>query len=497
MGISFELILATLALAIGSFMNVLDSTIVNVSLTHIAGDFAVAPTQGTWVITSYAVSEAIFLPLIGWLTKRFGIVRQYIAATLLFTLASMLCGISFSFGFLLFARVLQGIVGASMIPLSQTLMLSFYPKDKKAMAMGIWSMTVVIAPVLGPVIGGWITDSFSWRWCFYINLPFGIISTYIVYSIFKKKGHKDKIEKVPIDKWGLTFLALGIAALQIMLDKGNDLDWFSSPFIVVLALMAFIFITILVIWEWHQENPVVNVKLFLNRNFAIGAITLTVSSMAFFASVVVIPLWLQNYMGYTALQSGMTTATLGISILFIAPVLGSVLNRLDARKVVVTGFILFSITAILTGNYPSDVTSTYISVSRFLTGIGLGMFFIPLNTITLSNIQPEDMAGASGLYNFTRNIGNSFGTSLAINFWDHRISMHHQDLISAINIGNPNYLSYIHQVEGPIQAKLALINQMITEQSALMGVNDIIIGSALLVLLLTPLIFLAKKSVVK
>ncbi len=365
------------------------------------------------------------------------------------------------------------------------------------MAMGIWSMTVVIAPVLGPVIGGWITDSFSWRWCFYINLPFGIISTYIVYSIFKKKGHKDKIEKVPIDKWGLTFLALGIAALQIMLDKGNDLDWFSSPFIVVLALMAFIFITILVIWEWHQENPVVNVKLFLNRNFAIGAITLTVSSMAFFASVVVIPLWLQNYMGYTALQSGMTTATLGISILFIAPVLGSVLNRLDARKVVVTGFILFSITAILTGNYPPDVTSTYISVSRFLTGIGLGMFFIPLNTITLSNIQPEDMAGASGLYNFTRNIGNSFGTSLAINFWDHRISMHHQDLISAINIGNPNYLSYIHQVEGPIQAKLALINQMITEQSALMGVNDIIIGSALLVLLLTPLIFLAKKSVVK
>ncbi len=245
MGISFELILATLALAIGSFMNVLDSTIVNVSLTHIAGDFAVAPTQGTWVITSYAVSEAIFLPLIGWLTKRFGIVRQYIAATLLFTLASMLCGISFSFGFLLFARVLQGIVGASMIPLSQTLMLSFYPKDKKAMAMGIWSMTVVIAPVLGPVIGGWITDSFSWRWCFYINLPFGIISTYIVYSIFKKKGHKDKIEKVPIDKWGLTFLALGIAALQIMLDKGNDLDWFSSPFIVVLALMAFIFITYL------------------------------------------------------------------------------------------------------------------------------------------------------------------------------------------------------------------------------------------------------------
>lgn len=497
MGISFELILVTLALAIGSFMNVLDSTIVNVSLTHIAGDFAVAPTQGTWVITSYAVSEAIFLPLIGWLTKRFGIVRQYTVATLLFTTASMLCGISFSFGFLLFARVLQGIVGASMIPLSQTLMLSFYPKEKKAMALGIWSMTVVLAPVLGPVIGGWITDSFSWRWCFYINLPFGIISTLIVHSIFKKKGYKDKTEKVPVDKWGLIFLALGISSLQIMLDKGNDLDWFSSPFIILLALLAFIFLTILIIWEWYQDNPVVNVRLFLNRNFSIGAISLTISSIAFFSSVVVIPLWLQNYMGYTALQSGMTTSTLGLSILFIAPILGSVLNKLDARKVVAAGFILFSITAVLTGDYTPDVTSTYISVSRFLTGIGLGLFFIPLNTITLSNIQPEDMAGASGLYNFTRNIGNSFGTSLAINFWDHRISMHHQDLISAINNGNTNYLNYIHQAEDPLKVKLALINQMITEQSALMGVNDIIIGSGLMILFLIPLVFMARKSIVK
>ena len=497
MGISFELILATLALAIGSFMNVLDSTIVNVSLSHIAGDFAVAPTQGTWVITSYAVSEAIFLPLIGWLTKRFGIVRQYTVATLLFTGASMLCGISFSFGFLLFARVLQGIVGASMIPLSQTLMLSFYPKEKKAMALGIWSMTVVLAPVLGPVIGGWITDSFSWRWCFYINLPFGIISTYIVHYIFKKKKWVDKTEKLPVDIWGLVFLTIGIASLQIMLDKGNDLDWFSSPVITALGITAAVFLTILVIWEWYQDSPVVNVRLFLNRNFAAGSLSLTVSSIAFFSSVVVIPLWLQNYMGYTALQSGMTTSTLGLSILFIAPVLGSTLNKLDARKVVAAGFILFSITALLTGNYTPDVTSEYIAVSRFLAGIGLGMFFIPLNTITLSEIAPEDLAGASGLYNFTRNMGNSFGTSLAINFWDHRISIHHQDMAAAINTGNSNFLSYIHQSSGSLQMKLAVINQTITEQAALMGVNDIIIGSGIMILFLIPLVFIARKPVVK
>lgn len=497
MSIPFEVISVTLALSIGSFMNVLDSTIVNVSLTHIAGDFAVAPTQGTWVITSYAVSEAIFLPLIGWLTKRFGIVRQYTLATLFFTGASVLCGISFSFGFLLFARVLQGVVGASMIPLSQTLMLSFYPKEKKAMALGIWSMTIVLAPVLGPVIGGWITDSFSWRWCFYINVPFGILSTYIVHSIFRKKGYKDKIEKVPVDKWGLIFLAIGISALQIMLDKGNDLDWFQSPFIISLALIAFIFLTILVIWEWYHPTPVVNVKLFLNKNFSIGALSITVASIAFFASVVVIPLWLQNYMGYTALDSGIATSTLGLSILFTAPILGSILNNLDARKVVVFGFVLFSITAILTGNYPPDITASYIAGSRFLTGIGLGIFFIPLNTITLSDIPPEELAGASGLYNFTRNIGNSFGTSLAINYWNNRISMHHQDIVSAINVGNPNFQSYIDHFSFPLHMKLEMINELITQQSALMGVNDIIIGSGIMILLLIPLIFLARRPIVK
>ena len=290
MGISLEVILATVALSIGSFMNVLDSTIVNVSLSHIAGDFAVAPTQGTWVITSYAVSEAIFLPLIGWLTKKFGIVRQYIMATLFFTIASVLCGISFSFGFLLFARVLQGIVGASMIPLSQTLMMGFYPKDKKAVALGIWSMTIILAPVLGPVIGGWITDSFSWRGCFYINVPFGILSTLVVYYIFKKRGHKDKTENPPIDITGLIFLTIGISSLQIMLDKGNDLDWFSSRIIIVLALLSFIFLTLLVIWEWYHKNPMINVKFFLNRNFTVGALSISIGSAAFFASVVVIPL---------------------------------------------------------------------------------------------------------------------------------------------------------------------------------------------------------------
>lgn len=493
--ISLELMMATLALAVGSFMNILDSTIVNVSLSHIAGDFAVAPTQGTWVITSYAVAEAIFLPLIGWLTKRFGIVKQYIAATLLFTGASVLCGLSFSFEFLLFARVLQGVVGASMIPLSQTLMLGFYPKEKKGMALGIWSMTVILAPVFGPMIGGWITDSFSWRWCFYINVPFGLISSFIVFSIFKRKGYKDKIEKAPIDIWGLVFLIIGIGSLQTMLDKGNDLDWFASPYIVVLTIIAFIFLVLLGIWEWYQENPVVNIRLFLNRNFSVGSICLTIGSVAFFSSVVVIPLWLQNYMGYTALKSGLTTCTMGLSSLFLAPILGNMLSKYDARKFAVVGFTIFGIVSFLVGHYTPDVTSGYVSFSRFLTGFGLGFFFIPLNAITLSEIAPEELAGASGLYNFMRNIGNSFGTSLATNFWNNKMAIHHEELVSSVHTGNPGFISYISQIPGELHDKLASINDIITLQSAIMGVNDLILVSGVMMLMLIPFIFLARKTV--
>ena len=290
-----SIIFATIALAIGSFMNVLDMTIVNVSLSHIAGDFAVAPDQGTWVITSYAVAEAIFLPLIGWLTKRLGIIKQYLGATLLFTLASMLCGISPSYSFLLTMRILQGVVGASMIPLSQTLMLQLYPKEKKGIALGIWSMTIVIAPVVGPVLGGWVTDTASWRWCFYINLPFGIISSLIVYYIFKKDIAKEKTVKEPVDIIGFIFLAIGVGSLQLMLDKGNDLDWFSNNTIIGLSISAFVFLVLLVIWEWHHESPVVNVRLFLNRNFCVGSFSLMFSVLAYFSGVVAIPLWLQNY----------------------------------------------------------------------------------------------------------------------------------------------------------------------------------------------------------
>ena len=487
---NWAIIFATFALAIGSFMNVLDMTIVNVSLSHIAGDFAVAPDQGTWVITSYAVAEAIFLPLIGWLTKRLGIIKQYIGATLLFTLASMLCGIAPTYEFLLAMRIFQGVVGASMIPLSQTLLIQLYPKEKKGIALGIWSMTIVIAPIVGPVLGGYITDAASWRWCFYLNLPFGLISSFIVYHIFKKEISKEKPIKEPMDYIGFILLAIGVGSLQLMLDKGNELDWFQSKEIIAYGIISFIFIVLLVIWEWYQENPIVDVKLFLNRNFCVGSFALMFSVLAYFGGVVAIPLWLQNYMGYTAFISGKSTATLGIAILIVAPFLSKIIDKIDSRKAAAVGFLTLGIATFYTSNYSPQITPGYVALTRFFNGFGVGILFISLNTLTISNISDENLASASGIYNFMRNMGSSLGTSLVIPAWKHTMAFHHTMMASEITAANPAIeQSLINSPE-----YLAMVNQQVILQSSIMGINDVLLGGGIISLILIPFLFLAKST---
>lgn len=491
---TFEIFLATIALALGSFVNILDATIVNTSVSHIAGDFAIPYSSGTWVITSYSVAEAILLPLTGWLTMRFGMLKQYIWATILFVIASMLCGLSPNFEMLLFSRILQGIVGASMIPLSQGLLMSIYPPEKRGMAIGIWAMTAVLAPIVGPILGGWITDTSSWRWAFYINLPIGLFSAWMVKDIFEKRKWKDDVKKVPIDYFGLISLAVSIGCLQLLLDTGADKDWFSSIQIRLLAIISFVFMGMFVIWELHQKNPVVNLRYFLNRNFMVGVSVLCVGSTAFFATVVILPIWLQNYMGYTAFDSGLATSTTSVFVVILAPFIGGMLHKVDARKVVAFGFTVFFIVSIYASNMTPEVTATYIAFARLLTGIGLACFFIPLNNIMFADIPDNEIPSASGISNFMRNIGNSVGTSLIVAYWDHSQTSHHETIVSAINDGNSNYQTYIDSIGGSTVNNLALINQMINSQAALMGINDIMIGSGILMLCLVPIVFMAHKS---
>jgi DHA2 family multidrug resistance protein len=489
-----QLILATIALALGSFMNILDMTIVNTAVSHIAGDFGIPYTQGTWVITTYAVSEAIMLPLTGWLTARFGTLKQFVVATALFTVASIMCGLSTNMEMLLFSRVLQGIVGASMIPLSQTLLMSIYPPEKRGAAIGLWAMTVVLAPIAGPILGGWLTDNASWRWAFYINIPLGLFVSFTTYMVFKKIGWKDIIVKAPVDILGIIFLVIGIGSLQLMLDTGSEHDWFNDSFIVSLAIISFIFMVIFVIWELHQKNPIVDLKYFKDKNFVVGVLALSLGSTAFFATVVIIPIWLQNYLGYTAFDSGLATATTSVFVVLLAPVIGANMHKFDSRKLVAFGFICFFLASYWGCNLTPDVTKGHIALTRLFVGLGLAFFFIPLNNILLANIPDKEIAAASGISNFTRNIGNSFGTSLVVNYFNNIQAGYHEQLVSSVHTGNNAYSEYINGLGGATEANLSYLNFIINGQSALLGINNIILLSGIIMLLLIPILFIAKKS---
>lgn len=488
-----KLILATLALGLGSFMNILDMSIANVALPTIAGDFAISPTQGTWVITSYAVSEAIFLPLTGWLSKRFGEVRQFIFATLLFTLASVLCGLAPSFGMLIFARVLQGIVGASMIPLSQALMVKVFPPEKAGVGLGIWATTTVVAPVLGPIIGGWLTDNYHWRWVFYINIPFGIICAYAVYYIFG--APKPKPNDEPIDKVGLGLLIVGISTLQIMLDKGSELDWFSSPLIITLAIVSFLSLGSLIIWEWGEEHPVIDLRLFKLRNFAISSICLTIGSFAFYIYIVIGPLWMQTQLGYKAMAAGEVMAFTGLLALVCGPLFGAFINRVDARWIATIGFVVMAFSCYISALFTTQVDMHTLIWSRVPVGAAIVGFFMPMTSISMSQLKPHEIAAGTGITNFLRNIGGSVGTALSATMWGDYASRYHAQMVEHVNIGSMSFqefaarASYLGLDGAPL---LALIDRLVISEAYLMSTNHLMLFSGVVMLLLLPVIWLAK-----
>jgi MFS transporter, DHA2 family, multidrug resistance protein len=488
-----KLVLATIALGLGSFMNVLDISIANVSLPTIAGDFAVSPAQGTWVITSYAVSEAIMLPLTGWLSSRFGEIRQFIIATLLFTLFSVLCGLAWSFPVLLIGRVFQGIVGASMIPLSQALIVRSFPVEKRGMALGIWALTTIIAPVSGPLIGGWLTDHYSWRWVFYINIPFGLLCTGLVFWLMK--GRDNVPVKKPIDAIGLLLLAIGIGCLQIMLDKGNELDWFSSSFISTVAVISIISLISFVIWELGEEHPVVDLSLFKIPNFLISCLCLFVGSFAFYIFVVIGPLWMQTQLGYTPVIAGMVMASTGLLAIVAGPLFGSQLPKLGARRVATFGYICFAISAIWSGSVTTDVDFHYLQATRWIMGFGIAGFFVPLTAISLSRLKGSQIAAGAGLTNFLRNLGGSIGTALGVTIWQNDAIRNHAVLSESIQPSNLQFVEVSNYLTGlglEEASQLQLIDLLVTSQSYMLSTNHLLTMSGIIMLSLIPIIWFAK-----
>jgi DHA2 family multidrug resistance protein len=487
------LLLLTIALSAGTFMEVLDTSIANVAVPTISGNLAVSPSQGTWVISSYSLAAAIAVPLTGWIARRFGEVRVFITSVLLFTLASTLCGLATSLPMLVALRLLQGLVSGPMVPLSQTLLMSSYPPEKRGMAMALWAMTVVVAPIFGPLLGGYITDNMTWPWIFYINLPVGLLSGVVTYTVLK--GRDSPTVKQPIDLFGLSLLIVGVASLQIMLDNGNDLDWFGSPVIVGLCVTAVVALTYFVAWELTHQNPIVDLWLLGKRNFRNGVIALAIGFMCFFTLTVLFPLWLQTVMGYTPTWAGIATAPVGILALVFSPLVGKNAHRLDLRMVATVSFVVFAITAYWLSTFTLDTAFNQLMWPRFVQGIAVACFFVPVNQIILSGIAPNKLAAASGLSNFFRTLSASFGTAIGVTLWNHRAQMHSERLAENISTNGVQSLDYLHRLnQGGLHGDRAYaqLQNVLNAQGLMMATSDLFWIISICFLVLISFIWLTK-----
>ncbi|WDD94384.1 DHA2 family efflux MFS transporter permease subunit [Burkholderia sp. FERM BP-3421] len=488
-----QLVLGTIAVSLAVFMNVLDTSIANVAIPTISGDLGVSSDQGTWVITSFAVANAISVPLTGWLTDRIGQVRLFLASIILFVISSWLCGLAPTLPFLLASRVLQGAVAGPMIPLSQALLLSSYPRAKAPMALALWAMTTLIAPVAGPILGGWISDNYSWPWIFYVNIPVGIAAAAVTWMIYRNR--ESTVRKAPIDGVGLALLVVWVGSLQIMLDKGKDLDWFASTTIVVLALTAVIAFAFFVVWELTAEHPVVDLSLFRTRNFSGGTIALSVGYGLYFGNLVLLPLWLQTQIGYTATDAGLVMAPVGLFAILLSPLTGKILPRTDPRYIATASFLTFALCFWMRSRYTTGVDEWSLTLPTLVQGIAMAGFFIPLVSITLSGLPGHRIPAASGLSNFVRIMFGGIGTSVFQTAWDHRNNFHHAQLVEQANVYNPTFNQAVTQM-GSLgltdQQAHGLINNLATQQAAQLGVNDLFYISAAIFVLLIGLIWITK-----
>ncbi len=487
-------VLGTIALSLATFMNVLDTSIANVSIPAIAGDLGVSPDQGTWVITSFAVANAISMPLTGWLTRRVGQVRLFTASTILFVLSSALCGLAPTFSLLVAFRALQGLVAGPMIPLSQALLLSSYPKTKAGSALGVWSMTTLVAPVVGPVLGGWITDNISWPWIFYINVPVGIVAALLTWSIYRPR--ETPTMKLPIDKVGLGLLIVWVGALQVMLDKGKNLDWFNSPLIVSLAIIAAIAFVVFLIWELTDQHPVVDLSLFRRRNFLVSSVAMSIGYGLFFGNVVLLPLWLQQYMGYTATLAGVVLAPVGLLAILMTPMVGRLVDRLDSRWFVTVSFLVFALVMFMRSDFTTQANFQTLLLPTLIQGAAMATFFIPLLALAFSGLEPDRIASASGLINFSRITASSFATSITTTLWWQRATLHHAQLVERLT-SNPQAQQFMAQARAmglSRQQASLMLNQMVTQQAYMLSADDIFYVSGYLFVAMVVLIWFARPT---
>ena len=482
--------LVAIVLAGANFIAVLDMTIANVSVPNIAGSLGISSSQGTWVITCYSVAEAITVPLTGWLAARFGAVRVFTTAMGAFGVFSAICGFSTSFTMLVIGRILQGVAGGPLIPLSQMLLLRIFPKEKAAAATALWAMTTLTAPILGPILGGWLCDSYSWQMIFLINVPLAIMMAPFALKMLKR--FETKLERSPIDLIGLSLMIVAVGALQLMLDLGKEHDWFESSMIVWLGIVAVIGMVVFIVWEMGEKHPIVNLRVFRHRGYTAAVIVIAAGFGAMFAANVLTPLWLQSYMGYTSTWAGLATAWTGVLAVFCAPAAGLLSTKVDPRKLVFFGLTwLGGVLAIRTGA-TTDMSFWQISGPLLAMGLGLPFFFVPVTTLALASVDEHEVAGAAGLMNFLRTLSGAVATSVVTTSWESKTQVMHAELSGVVD--RTGEVTHTLAASGMNHAQtLQALDNMTQSQAVMLSTNEIMAFVSLAFFLSAMLIWAAPK----
>lgn len=495
--------LVAVAVMFGTFMEVLDTTVVNVSLPHIAGNLSATIDESTWVLTSYLVANAIILPMTGWLARYFGRKRLLIASLSGFTISSLLCGLAPNLPMLVLFRLIQGATGGAMQPLSQAVMLEAFPPSQRGKAMGFWGLGIVVAPILGPVLGGWLTDSYSWRWVFYINLPVGIVSILMTRAFIFDPPYL-KRESNRVDYWGIGLLAVGIGALQLLLDKGQEDDWFSSSFMVMLAVVAGLALVVFIVYEWFAEDPIVDLHVFRIRTYSTGVFLMTVLGFVLYGSLVLLPILLQTLLGYPSLEAGIAMAPRGLGSFIGMPMVGLLIGRFDPRKMVAFGLLVGGVTLLWLGQLNLQAGYWDFFWPQFVQGLGLSMLFVPLTTISMDPIPRERMGNATSLFNLMRNIGGSIGIAMTGTMLARQQQVHVNVLGSHVDPYSPAARSMLASLRAAFMAQgidaytateraYAAVFGMVQRQAAIVTFVEIFRMLGFIFLLLIPLTLLMKR----
>jgi MFS transporter, DHA2 family, multidrug resistance protein len=496
-----------LAVTLATFMEVLDTSIANVALPHIAGSLSAGQDESTWVLTSYLVSNAIILPLSGWLSSIIGRKNFYMSCVALFTISSFMCGLAPNLAVLIICRVLQGIGGGGLQPSEQAILADTFPPAKRGMAFAVYGMAVVTAPAIGPTLGGWITDNFSWRWIFFINIPVGILSILLTSRLIQDPPYfrRRKLKETHIDYIGLGFVALGLGALQIVLDKGQRDDWFESNFILTLTLIAVSALIFVIFWEWHHKDPIIDLHLFRDRTFGVSNFLMFMLGFALLGSTLLLPLFSQTLLGYTAQEAGLALMPGGFTIILLLPLVGFLLSRYTPRWLLLLGLVILSFSLFHMTGFDLQIDFRSVAMARVIQAAGMAFLFVPINTAAYAFLPREKNNAASGLMNLARNIGGSVGISFVTTMLDRRTQLHLTNLSSNLSLTNPALRAMIQGASGAMRAHgasaagatqraYALIQGTIEQQATMLAYIDCFWFLAVAILLMVPTVFLIKKS---